>query len=148
MDALLRWNDAIGSWDLVVQDGGIVPDDSLAAALLVSIGTEARAPDDWPLPVGETDRRGWFGEAFLPAFERPFGSLDWTLAKRLKNEATLREVRESAERALKWLMAKQIAERVVVRASWEGDALVREIDVFQPGETLPARYRVLWDALE
>jgi len=133
--------------DIVVGETDLATDEGLAAAVVISLFTDARArpedflPDDARVP-GEAaaygasgadlarDRRGWWGDLVPPRqaaemAEHRTGSRFWLLSREKQTPETLRRAEEYAREALEWLIADGIARAVQVtafipRAGWLG----------------------------
>lgn len=138
-DAALSWFDYGG--DIVLAAGDLVPDEGLASAVLISLFTDARAPQLSELPQGETSLRGWWGDLG----QRITGSLLWLIQR----EKTLPEValraQEYAETALAWMIADGVAESVTVVAT-----LVRPFGLqlrITIARGAAKQYSHLWDAV-
>lgn len=139
-DAALAWND-FGA-DVVIAGGDLQPDNGLATAVLISLFTDARAPQLSELPQGEKSLRGWWGNIS----QDEIGSLLWLIQR----EKTLPEValraQEYAEAALSWLIEDGVAETVVVEST-----LVRpfalQLRIFIT-RGASKQYSYLWDAVE
>ena len=84
----LAWNDELQSADLRVENG-LVEDDTLATSIIISLFTDARARPSDILPNGDTDRRGWVGDALSETEGDRIGSRLWLLrrAKETKKPA-------------------------------------------------------------
>ena len=139
-DAALVWF-PFGA-DININNGDLSADNGLATAVMISLFTDARAPDLTLLPAGENDVRGWWGD--IEEFKT--GSLLWLIQR----EKTLPEVatraREACLTALAWLEADKIAQKVEVSA-----AIVKPIGLdisikIYRGES--RRYSYLWDAIK
>ena len=75
----------------------------LEQAVAISLFTDARLPPGEKLPVGDTDRQGHWGDAFLTADES-LGSLLWTLRREKLTPAIVNRARDLAVAALRWLL--------------------------------------------
>lgn len=139
-DAALAWYD-FGA-DIAVQGGDLLPDNGLATAVLISLFTDARAPQLSELPQGEKSVRGWWGDLG----EHITGSLLWLVQReKVLPEVALR-AQEYAEAALAWMLEDGVAEAITVEAT-----LVRPIGL-QLRITITRgaskQYSYLWDAVE
>lgn len=139
-DAALAWAD-FGA-DIMLENGDLLPDNGLASAVLISLFTDARAPQLTELPPGEKSLRGWWGDLEEP---RKTGSLLWLIMR----EKTLPEVavraKEYAENALAWMLEDDVAQTITVDAQ-----LVRPFGL--PLKITITRgsakqYAYLWDAV-
>lgn len=76
----------------------------LEQAVTISLFTDARLPDGSPVPDNSNDRRGHWGDTFMPVGES-LGSLLWTLRREKLTTATINQARDMAIDALRWLLA-------------------------------------------
>ena len=125
-------------------------DDTLQTAVILSLFSDRRATADDPLPMNDTDRRGWVGDEFMSTSfgGKPdqWGSLLWT-CKGGKSEASLQErARFAAAESLQWMVDVDLASRIVVTAQWVGERLDRlavRPSIYKPRQSLPV-YDALW----
>ena len=108
-DALLRWND-FGA-DIDLSSGDLAVDEGLATAVLISIFTDARAPDASLLPSGETSLRGYWGDFDE---DQSTGSLMWLIQREKTTSEVARRAFEYCTEALEWVKSYDIAETVTV----------------------------------
>lgn len=99
MDVTLRWIDDARYPDLAMEAGDVTLGDGLVEALILSLFTDARAPDGMDVPG---DRRGWWGDGDAQA-PRPLGSLLWTLSRETETDETRQRARDYASQALAWM---------------------------------------------
>lgn len=145
MDIALVIDGTRAQLDIAVDGGGLLSDEGLRTALLISLFTDARALDDDELPAGETRRRGWWGDLLGAAGDR-IGSRLWLLAREKQTEATRRLAEDYAAEACRWLIDDGVASRIDVAAEWLGTGrLGLAVTVWRPG-TAPETYRFddLW----
>ena len=125
--------------------------DDLQTAVILSLGTDARAGIDDRLPDhGDGDRRGWWGDALPPAdlATDTYGSLFWLLSREKQLPAVLARAEGYDTAALQWLVDDGIASRVDVAASFPATGrLADDIAIYRPAAP-PARYRfdLAWQA--
>lgn len=127
--------------------GGLIARAGLATAVILSLFTDARAPDGWRPEV--RDRRGWWGDGLSDDATEPFGSWLWTV---LENAVATRETARLAEiearRALDWMIRDGVAGSVgVVGTAAPAEARITlAIEIRSPsGERLYARdFDILW----
>lgn len=139
-------------WALAPRDGradsgGLVSRAALATAIVLSLFTDARAPDGWRPEV--VDRRGWWGDGLADEGTEPFGSWLWTVIDNgVADEATARAAEIEAERALAWLVRDRVAASVSVTAAVAPADARMSLAVTVAavtGETLHDRtYDILW----
>lgn len=131
-------------------DGALLAeDDSMDTAVIISLFTDRQADADDKLPHSQTDWRGWWGDAYLPALADGMtdniGSRLWLLdGKRTPKNLVL--ARQYAEEALDWMITDGVASAVSVAASYVRDAILRlDIDISRPGNSnFRRRYDVVW----
>lgn len=93
---------------------GMVSDEPLVRAVLISLFTWRRAAPDDDLPA--QSRNGWWGDSFPPAANDRIGSRLWLLTRSKLTTQTVTRAREYAEEALKWLVDDGVATRVEVES--------------------------------
>ena len=111
-----------GDWSLSGID--LASDDTIETAVILSLFTDARADPADALPAGETDRRGWWGDAVPEVEGDCWGSRLWLLAREKQTQETLARAREYAREALSWLLEDGHATRIDVHASWVRQGLL------------------------
>lgn len=135
--------------DWTLSGGSLDTDEGLQTAIVISLFTDARAPEGVELPEGVTDRRGWWGDVVAPVnapSDRPWvtGSLLWLLSREKQTAETARRARGYAADALAWLTSTGVAKAVEVAAEWaaEGRLELTITVTFPSGET--AIYTFAW----
>jgi phage gp46-like protein len=105
---LIQGNAFFGfDWSRDAAGPGLVMDDGLQSAVVISLFTDRRADaNDLPTNAPGGDRRGWWGDSFGDVPGDRIGSRLWLLA------------REKAKEALQWLLDDGIASAVNVDAQW------------------------------
>lgn len=140
-----------GEGDQIESRGGLRAEAALHTATLIILMTDARAPDDVALPMGDDDRRGWWGDSIRldDEPEQALGSLIWTETERgIADEDTARRVRDYAEEAMAVLIAQGAVARTEVETELraaEGflGLIVRHFD--HAGDRVyEQRFAVLW----
>ncbi|MFC0686391.1 phage GP46 family protein [Novosphingobium clariflavum] len=159
-DIALAWNDETFSADLMLTAGAIASDDGMRTAILISLFTDARAPDDAELPEDGDDRRGWWGDQFA-ADAGPqagtsndpnrIGSLLWLLRRAKITNANIQLARQSAEAALAWLKRDGVVSAVTVEIEVQESEGVRRrlaigVTLDRPNGPGRQRYDFTWDA--
>lgn len=148
-DAALAWNADAWHGDLVLDRGAVVLDAGLRTAILISLFTDARAPDAAPLPEESADRRGWWGDDFPASAARrgDTGSLLWLLARSKITQATLNRAREYVIAALQWLLTDGIASRINVEVeAQEQQRLAIRVEIERPDGPARELYDYVWEA--
>lgn len=129
-DIALHWDNAEMTADLRIEDGSLARDAGLRTAILISLFSDARAPDGADLPEPGADRRGWWGDAFAADGAAPgehgLGSTLWLLARAKLTPATLAQARRACLDALAWLVADGVAGRVDVAVEAQASDGIRQ----------------------
>lgn len=112
-----------GKIDLETGLTGLVKEDGLNTAVLISLLTDRRAEPDDRLPTDDgrtsiigADRRGWAGDALDPTHR--IGSRLWLLAREKQTEETRRRAESYCREALQWLIDDIIASAIAIDAQW------------------------------
>jgi phage gp46-like protein len=145
MDLKLIYED--DRFDLAgITAGDLAADDGLETAVIVSLFTDRRASRA-ELPVGQTGRRGWWGDEIGDA--DPIGSKLWLLHREKQLPEVAARAREYAREALEWLIDDGIAESVEVGAEiMSNGVLGLSIEITRPsGQRAGYRYQYNWEAL-
>lgn len=146
-------------WQLL-NDGTLDETQSLATAMIVALGTDARADESEELPDPDsTDRRGWWGDLDAEFIWDgwPIGSKLWLLRRQkitgpeAQQGSTLVRVESYIRQAVTHFISRRIGSQMFVQASRHGffgaggeriDALVR---LYRgPVMEIELRYSVLW----
>ena len=110
-DLALAFDGAAFAADLVIADGDLVTEDTPAAPILVSLGSDRRAAPDDVLPTGVSplnqpttwsERRGWWGDA-LDRRSRRIGSRLWLLDREKATEQVRLRAQAYVAEALAWM---------------------------------------------
>jgi phage gp46-like protein len=119
-DIRIAWTEVGGVFaaDFALEKADLATDDTLETAVLVSLFTDRRAPAEYELPAGETDRRGWWGDAYADPAGDEIGSLLWLLGWRKQIEETRLLAEQWATEALQWLIDDGVATAVEVVATF------------------------------
>lgn len=138
---------ALAPLDGRADSGGLASRAALATAVILSLFTDARAPDGWR--PEERDRRGWWGDGLVAAGVEPFGSWLWTVIENgVADAATAFAAEAEAARALAWLTRDRVAASVEVAAAADPERNRLSLRVAlraSAGEVLHDRtYDILW----
>lgn len=107
--ALVLKPDGIGA-DVAVAGADLLGDAGLETAVLLSVFTDRRADVTDVLPLGETDRRGWWADRE----DRKLGSRLWLLDREKRTPATIARAQDYVSEALAWLVSDGVAKSVDV----------------------------------
>lgn len=147
-DIRLTWN--VYAADLSVAENDLVLDEGLETAVILSLFTDRRSNEGDVLPDGQSDRRGWWGDAFPTVANDKIGSRLWLLYREKEQAAVLLRAKEYALESLQWLIEDQIAAAVDVIASVPRRGMLGlEIAITRP-LTAPVvyRYEAVWAGQE
>lgn len=139
------WNAPAMGGDIEIGSGGLVHDETLRTAILVSLFTDRRAGPDDELPDGAgADRRGWIGDALSAVEGDRIGSRLWLLKRRKQTEETRRLAQDYCREALDWLVEDGIASAIALDASWvrSGVLACRIVVSLPDGSTQTFTYNV------
>jgi len=149
-DLALAYSPDHDAFDLCIGDGDLVLDGGLATHIVTSLFTDARA-EAHEAEAGESDLRGWFGDALETT--QPWGGKHWLLGRNKTLTEVLRKAEDYTHAALKWMIDDGIVARFDVAASrkdGEGSAsvLTLTITAHRPtGEAVRYTYDLLWRAV-
>ena len=135
--------------DLALESFALAADNGLETAVILSLFSDARALDDDILPAGQTDRRGWWGDAYPVVEGDSHGSRLWLLRRSKQLQQALTDAKQIAEEALAWLVTDGAASSVAVETFIARDEVMGMIvQIFRPdGTAVPIRFETLWDAM-
>lgn len=145
-DVALIWDADRFAADIVLDAGQLATDDGMRTAILISLFTDARAPDGAELPEPGADPRGWWGDAFAAEQDGEIGSTLWLLRRAKITPATVEQARQAAMRALAWLVRDGVASAVAVEAEAQGQRLAIGVSVDRPSGPGRQRWDFTWDA--
>lgn len=150
-DIALAWNPDRFAADLLLGAGSLVSDDGLRTAILISLFSDARAPEGAELPEDGADRRGWWGDDFAAdgsaaGNQNAIGSGLWLLHRAKITPATLQRAREAAFEALNWLVRDGIASAVDVMVEAQGSRLAIAVTLDRPQGPGRQRHDFTWAA--
>ena len=119
----------------------------LRRSVTISLFTWRRAgPDD---PLDDDDRKGWWADCVPTVAGDQIGSRLWLLRRRTLIDDTLRDAREYAEEALRWMTDDEIVTTVTVTAERLGNdrlnlvVLLTELN----GEILKLAFEDTWSLI-
>lgn len=148
MDIRTVFIDMEHSADLALEQFALATDDGLETAVILSLFSDARANDDDALPIGQTDRRGWWADAYPVEAGDRFGSRLWLLRAAKQLQQSLNDARQYAEESLAWLVEDGAARKVEVETFIVRDEVMGMIvRIHRPdGTVTPIRFETLWSA--
>jgi len=147
-DIALKWN--VDHADIDVTDFDLETDEGLESALIISLFTDRLVSTDQTLPIGETSRRGWWGDTFADVPNDLIGSRLWLLNREKIMSDVLARAKEYVIEATQWLIDDKVSPRVDVivesNAQRYGELDI-EVDVFRPtGAQVNFKFNYNWQA--
>lgn len=155
IDLALDWDNEAWSADLVLSGGALQTHDGLRTAILISLFTDARAPDGAVLPEEGADRAGWWGDAFGGDVSATIADIDqrnaigsrlWLLRRSKATGDVLRDARGYCLEALAWLQRDGIASAIEVAVEAQDDRLAIAVSLDRPNGPDRQRYDFTWEA--
>jgi phage gp46-like protein len=149
-DLALHWDTANQSGDLALASGALVSDDGMRTAIVLSLFTDARAPDDAALPEAGSDRRGWWGNDFVKLSQDPkrseLGSLLWLLRRSKMTQSNIALAKSYVTAALQWLVSDRVASSLSIIVEAQGpDRLAIAVELTRPNGPARQRYDFTWE---
>lgn len=134
--------------DLALEQFALATDDGLETAVILSLFSDARAHDDDALPIGQTDRRGWWADAYPVEAGDRFGSRLWLLRASKQLQQALNDAKQYAEEALAWLVDDGVAKKIEVETFIaRAEVMGMIVRIYrQDGTVTPIRFETLWSA--
>lgn len=146
-DLALIWDDDVGSADLALIAGALATGDDLKTAIIVSLFTDAAAPEGATLPdPADQDRRGWWGDGLASVVGDATGSTLWLIARDKQLPATLRSAEDAAREALAWMTEDGVASRVDIVASYPSIGVL-QLDITVTRGSVVERFAFAWSQL-
>jgi len=144
-DIAIRLSEAGADLEIVADD--LARDEGLRPAVLISLFSDARAPEGAELPGGpDTDPRGWWADLDR---ERGIGSTLWVEGRGKITTELLERMRAAAAASLAWLTEDQVAELVEVTATRRGGSSSSTVDLeVRITRGTATRYGQLWAGVE
>ncbi len=130
--------------DLVIENGDLKADNGFETAVLMSLFSDAFVELE-DLPEGETDPRGWWGDALSEPVTDEIGSKLWLFDRSKILENTESGLETFAKEALKWMLEDGIAATVsAVATRIDKERIDLSIVIVKPtGESTP--FQFIWD---
>lgn len=131
-----------GIFDLAISNNVLDTVDGLETAIIVSLGTDARAPASTVQTPSR--RRGWVGNILTADSGRQLGSLLWTFKQARLTPAVLNDLGVAAENALSWMIEDGLAKSVQASVSKTDLRSVSVNILIVTPEGKELRYAFLW----
>ncbi len=134
------------SVDGVAVNTGMMPDDKLIRAAIVSLFTWRRANAD---DVTDGQKMGWWGDLTAEVANDRIGSRLWLLAREKMLPATINRAREYAQEALAWMVEDGLASRIDVQAERFGvTGIALAATIYRSdGKTTSLRFDNVWETI-
>ena len=134
-------------FDLGVEGGQFVHDDTLRGPVRISVHTDRRVEAS-ELEDGETNQRGWWGDRFRDDDE-PIGSRLWLLNTAKPTVQNAEKGRIYMVECLIWMVRRGLAERIeaeaeIIPLEAGADAIRVTGMIYQPGDVAP-RFSEVWE---
>jgi len=127
---------------------GLVEDDGLDSAVIISLFTDRRALDDDVIPDGTTERRGWWGDQYSDVESDRIGSRLWLLDRSKQLPEVMAQAKSYCQEALQWLVEDGAAKSVNVTVTNPRDGvLYAQMDIIKPdGSTTQYKLNKFWSS--
>lgn len=141
-------------FDWAVANGDLLTDGGLDTAVAISLWTDRLANEDDVLPAGDGNRRGWWGDAYLPPLANGqadyIGSRLWLLARSLQILQTAQRAQAYCQEALQWLVDDGVVAQVTTPLpTFPRLGAMRIVNhiaqTTSGGKTTGRQYTSLWD---
>lgn len=129
--------------DLKREGANLETDEGLEAAVLISIFTHRRSPEDL-LPAHMTDRKGWWGNSVARVRGDEVGSLLWVLSTRALTDELAAEAKAWLESCLSWMVADGVTDSVSVETSRSGDIFRFRVTIARPSDPY-SKWQRTWE---
>jgi len=143
-DIRVLWDAPNARGDFAMLGHGLALGDDLESAILISLFSDQVSDPSDVLPNDEKhDPRGWWADTYT---QDQIGSRLWQAFWRVRNQDTLNWARDTATRALQWLIDDGVASAVNVVPEFYGQGgLALHIAITRPvGVSI---YEFAWDQL-
>jgi phage gp46-like protein len=140
-DIRILWDNVQGLGDWGYAIGDLLTGQDLETACLTSLFSDALATPDFVPTDGTTDRRGWWADTYLDV---PLGSNLWQLDRAKTTRANLGLARNTAQRALQWLVDDGVAQSLNVDAQWVSPTMLGLIIRLSQPNGPQTKFMFLW----
>jgi phage gp46-like protein len=121
-DIALVLNPALQGFDVAMSNGDLLQDDGIYTSVILSLLLDAPAQPGDVLPDPKsTDRRGWWGDAYLPQINgKPdhYGSRLWLLRRCAAVPKTASRAKQYATEALNWMIEDGIVQSIIITCTF------------------------------
>lgn len=139
-----------GSADLAIENNDIAQDAGLDSAVFLSLFTDRQANPGDTLPDAQTNRRGWWGDAFPTVDGDKFGSRLWLLSRAKQDAETLNLAKAYSVEALQWMIDDRVSTRIEVATEYvRREVMGITVTIYRPqADPTTFRYNYNWIAQE
>ncbi|MFT4118682.1 phage GP46 family protein [Bradyrhizobium sp.] len=150
-DIALSWNDATMHADIDIGASDLVTDDGLQTAAYISLFSDRRAELGEELPIGETSRRGWWGDTDAEVPGDMIGSRLWLLSREKNTPEVITRANEYARECLQWMIDDRVAKRIDIDVTavpfGQQFGLVIQGKIYRPsGDPVQFKFDYAWQA--
>jgi phage gp46-like protein len=147
-DIALKWDPSLLAGDFELANDGLVTDEGLQTAMVLSLLTDRAAESGDVIPDDETDRRGWWADELANVAGDKIGSRLWLLKREKDTPDVIARAEAYVREALAWMLEDGVAEQIDVEVE-SVTRLAMAITVHRPKKD-PTRFRFdrAWDAEE
>ncbi|MGE3064103.1 MAG: phage GP46 family protein [Hyphomicrobiaceae bacterium] len=150
-DIRVAWDAEAFAGDWLLAGVGLDTTRELVTAVAVALFTWATAEADDPLPAGDGDRKGWWGDHEAAEIHGGWriGSRLWLLVREKQTESTRARAEAYIREALEPFVDIGLCERVDVAVDWFApERLGAEIVMTRgPNDRIAVRFERLWDEI-
>lgn len=133
--------------DIDINDTGMIADDGLETAVLLSLFTDKRCSIE-ELPTFVEDQRGWWADLISEVEGDQIGSKLWLLQREKTTVQTRQRFIDYSKEALQWMIDDGIAEEIIVSAEYiTKEAIKLTIEIQKPSGLVES-FNVLWTGQE
>jgi phage gp46-like protein len=148
-DLAIIYNQALMQYDIAMNGADLLLDNGLKTAVLLSLLLDAPAKPGDVLPSPRyTNRRGWWGNAYLPPLPNNapdfYGSRLWLLRNAEQNQATLNRSQNYSVEALQWTVLDGVCGTLDVTCTYPAKGVINISPNFGKLGGAP-KYDVLWN---
>lgn len=132
--------------DGIAANTGMMPNDPLVRAAIVSLFTWRRANAD---DVTEGQKMGWWGDASAGVANDRIGSRLWLLSREKLLPSTINRARQYAQESLAWMVEDALASRVEVQAERFGNSgIALAVTIYRSdGRVTSLRFDNVWESI-
>ena len=153
-DIKIRFDADEMAGEFIFEDNGLVTDEGLGNAVLISVFTDKRARVDQRRPDPDSnDLRGWWGDSYQENSSDADGSHIWLLFREKTEAKVISRCEQYLKECLQWLIDDHIVGKIEVLAERQGkvghDRLGYRARIYRVGENEPSvdfYFQDLWDA--